>query len=211
MGNIYYKGYTIAFDVYGDISICVYPANGDEPVNLRHKGGSKPFFDDVDCRAVIADDDALKRLIEDNNIVFENNNWINIVVINDRNQAYVSEVEAVGESNILEAVEANFDHYIKYVDDLIARENRRFAVLYCQEREMSIKGVFKTFDEAKNTMLDDVKKYLTEECGVSETDWQEGLEKYDEYPWDNWGIGETFAWTNCRSMNIDWQIKEIEI
>ena len=125
IAEIEYKGYTICFDVCGDVSISAY-ADGDfnkEPKSWKHKSGGRPFFEDDDCRPAIVNDAVLSDLTRGYNLIFDNNNWINIVVIKKHGDTWdnVSEPEVAGESNLLDAVENNFDHYIKFIDDLIAK------------------------------------------------------------------------------------------
>ena len=125
IATIEYKGYTVCFDVCGDISIAVYP-DGDfnkEPKCWKHKSGSRPFFEDDDCKSALINDAVLSDLSRGYNIIFDNNNWINIVVIKEHDGTWdeVSEPEVAGESNLLEAVENNFDYYIDFIDKLIAR------------------------------------------------------------------------------------------
>ena len=125
IAEIEYRGYTICFDVCGDISVAVY-ADEDfnkEPKLWKHKSGGRPFFEEGDCKTAIVNDAVLSDLTRNYNLIFDNNNWINIVVVKKHDDTWddVAEPEVAGESNLLEAVENNFDHYIKFIDVLIAK------------------------------------------------------------------------------------------
>ena len=121
IAEIEYKGYTVCFDVTGEVNIAVYPKGNFEkdPLIFTRKGESK-LFEDVDCRAAIANDDKLAKLDLEGNLDFDNNNWINITVIKKTSDSWenVTEPEVAGESNLLEAVDNNFDYYIQYIDNL---------------------------------------------------------------------------------------------
>ena len=114
-----YKGYTICFDVCGDICVVLYDGDDFKKV-LKRKGGSQPFYKDDECREKIADDTALAEKTETNDLMFDNNNWINVVVIKETGETWedVFEPEVAGETNLLEAVENNFDYYISLIDGL---------------------------------------------------------------------------------------------
>ncbi len=120
IATIEYKGYTICFDVCGDICVAFYDGNNFIR-GWKRKNGSRPFFEDSECRDVIPDDTVLSEKAKSGDLIFENNNWINIVVIKEHNDTWdnISEPEVAGESNLLEAVENNFNYYVGYITDLI--------------------------------------------------------------------------------------------
>ena len=120
IAEVDYKGYTICFDVCGDICVVLYNGDNFKKV-LKRKGGSQPFYEDDECREEIADDETLNEKASSDDIMFDNNNWINIVVVKKENDTWkdISEPEVAGEDSLLEAVENNFDYYISFIDDLI--------------------------------------------------------------------------------------------
>lgn len=113
--TISYRDYDICFDVCGDISISLQNIEGEE-MTFRHKGGSKPFFNDDEVRAQIPRDEKLDYYIRNYNIVFENNNWINVVIYNPETNEYISEPYVASSSNVLQAAIEEFEHCKKYID-----------------------------------------------------------------------------------------------
>ena len=119
IAEIKYRGYTICFDVCGDVCVVLY--DGEQFIGvLKRKGEGEPFGDNSEALERIVDDETLLRKIQNYELSFDNNNWINIVIQCNATREYVSEPEVAGESNLLEAVENAFDPYIAYIDKLIA-------------------------------------------------------------------------------------------
>ena len=94
----------------------------------------------------------------------------------------------------------------------------KFVLMYSQERKLSIKGVFNTFEEAYNAMKVDFRKYLVEDYGIDEEDIEtldgflngdtSGIEAY----FYEYGFEKDSAWSNLDdNNNIDWKIEKIEI
>ena len=121
IASIEYRGYTIWFDVCGDVNIALY--DGDQFIEgFKRKGEGEPFFDNSEVREKLVDDKTLYSKIKNDEIVFENNNWINIVIQCNATGEYISEPEVADECNLLEAVENAFDAYIGYINGYIAKE-----------------------------------------------------------------------------------------
>ena len=119
IAEIEYRGYTICFDACGDVCVILY--DGEQFVDvLKRKGEGEPFGDNIEVLEKIVDDERLLQKIQNYELVFDNNNWINIVIQCNATGEYVSEPEVAGESNLLEAIENAFDPYIAYIDKLIA-------------------------------------------------------------------------------------------
>ena len=124
IATIEYKNHLISFDVCGDVIIGVAKdGKSDDMLNFRHKGGGEPFFHNSELKVVIPDDEAFEKAVCAYDIVFDNNNWINIIVTDLETNECVSEPEAADECSLLEAVENNFDFYIQYIDNLIAAKS----------------------------------------------------------------------------------------
>ena len=115
--QISYKEHTISFDVCGDSYIGVQK-NGVDYV-VAHRGGSRPIYDDDEALEILENDETFYKLIEENNVVFENNNWVNIIIIGP-NGDYVSEPEVADQDNLLYAALAAFEPCADYIDQLIA-------------------------------------------------------------------------------------------
>lgn len=119
IATIEYKGYAVCFDVCGDVCVALYDGENLKK-GLKHKSGSRPFFEDDECREEIVNDTVLREKSASGDLMFDNNNWINIIVIKEHDDTWddVSEPEVAGEDNLLEAVENNFNYYIGYITDL---------------------------------------------------------------------------------------------
>ena len=84
---------------------------------------------------------------------------------------------------------------------------KKYVLIYSQERELSVKGVFDTLPEAQTAMQKDFQEYLLG-AGMSEEDYYEILEGEG---YDDAEIDEMYAWSNYDTgMNIDWKIEEVE-
>lgn len=121
--TIEYRGYAVCFDVCGDvcISITVPPkVDPDGYIAIRHKGGGEPLYFNDEARAVIKNDAGLKRCMTKNRINWENNNWINVIIVDQQTSEYVSEPFVSDYSSLLEAAEMDFDCCIDYIDKMIA-------------------------------------------------------------------------------------------
>ena len=81
---------------------------------------------------------------------------------------------------------------------------KKFVLMYCREREVSILGTFDSAKEAQDAMNADFRKYHLEDCQMSEEDLNESL-------LDACNIDGNCAWSNGDGNNIDWKIEEIEI
>ena len=88
---------------------------------------------------------------------------------------------------------------------------KKYILIYSQERELSVKGVFDTLSEAQIAMRKDFQNYFLEDIKMPEEEYYEILEEQcqDECTGSCY-MGEVTAWSNYK-MNLDWQIQEIEI
>lgn len=113
-----YKGYAICFDVVGDKSISVFSEDFKSFEHIRRKAGSQPFYDVDEARELVKDDETLKRLVLADRIGWDNNNWIEVVIICQATGESVCEPDICEGSNLLEEVEG-FEYYIRYIDEHI--------------------------------------------------------------------------------------------
>lgn len=122
IATIEYKGYTICFDVVGEMVVLVYE-NGKRIETFKRKGGSEPFIENSEVLDLLVDDDTLLQKIRNHSVIFDMNNWINIVISCNATGEYISEPEVAAEANLLEAIENAFDTYIGYIDEIIKDVN----------------------------------------------------------------------------------------
>lgn len=125
--GISYKGYTVYFDVCGEISVTIL-SSPDEDVDegachIRHKSGCVALFHNDAARELVINDDVLNELAQQERIEWYHNNWINIIIAKDDDESgardYISEPEVVDESNLLGAIENNIDWALDYIDEYI--------------------------------------------------------------------------------------------
>lgn len=121
--TIEYKGYTICFDVCGEVQatiICDKEINEEGFIEICHRNGAEPLFFRSDLKKVIDNDTALNlyRLLHGTEI--EAQNWVNIIIKCQATGEYVCEPAASEYSSLLDAVENAFDPYIKHIDDMLA-------------------------------------------------------------------------------------------
>lgn len=129
--GISYKGYTVYFDVCGDVSVTVLSSPDQETdkncCHIKHKGGNVALFHNDDARKYIVNDDVLEELSEAEKIVFYESNWVNIIIAKDDDEGtwnYISEPEVAYESNILEAIENNIEWTLDYIDEYIRGDSQ---------------------------------------------------------------------------------------
>lgn len=120
--TIEYRGYVICFDVCGDVSISVEVSRKIDPdgyITIRHKGGGEPLYFNDEAREVVKNDAGLRRYMTRNLINWENNNWINVVIVDQQTSETVSEPFVSNYSSLLEAAEMDFDCCVNYIDKMI--------------------------------------------------------------------------------------------
>ena len=102
----------------GDKSISVFSEDFKSFEHIRRKAGSQPFYDVDEARELVKDDETLKRLVLADRIGWDNNNWIEVVIICQATGESVCEPDICEGSNLLEEVEG-FEYYIRYIDEHI--------------------------------------------------------------------------------------------
>lgn len=120
--TIEYRGYVICFDVCGDVCISVVVSRKIDPdgyIVIRHKGGGEPLYFNDEARTVVKNDSGLRRYITKNRINWENNNWINVIIVDQQTSETVSEPFVSNYSSLLDAAEMDCDCCIDYIDKLI--------------------------------------------------------------------------------------------
>ena len=101
---------------------------------------------------------------------------------------------------------------------LTDKKTEKYVLMYCQEREMLIKGIFDTPEAAHDAMKADFRKYLVVDYGIDQKDVEVldrvlGDKTYEnEVFFPEYGFEKTSAWSNIDDdCNIDWKIEKIEI
>lgn len=119
--TIEYQGYSICFDVCGDVYatlVCDESVNEEGFVELCHKNGAEPIYFNKEVSQILQNDHDLIMHRLAHSADFESGNWVNIIVTDITAGVHVSEPEASEDSNLLDAAENAFDAYIDYIDKL---------------------------------------------------------------------------------------------
>ena len=119
--TIEYQGYSICFDVCGNVYatlVCDESVNEEGFVELCHKNGAEPIYFNSEVKEILQSDHDLKMHRLAHSADYKDNNWVNIVIVNNATKEPVSEPEVSDYDNLLDAVEDAFDAYIDYIDKL---------------------------------------------------------------------------------------------
>lgn len=121
VAEIKYRGYAICFDVCGVIHAVLY--DGENPVAyFDKKSEDVSFIDDDEVVEKLVDDETYLQKVRNGDLIFGNNNWINVVIIKYRGGTWdvVSEPEVAEGTNLLDEIESGFDEYVARIDKLVA-------------------------------------------------------------------------------------------
>lgn len=121
--TIEYKGYTICFDVCGEVQatiICDKDINEEGFIEISHHDGAEPLYFRNELKKALENDNVLNLYRQTRATEIEAQNWINVIIKCQATGEYVCEPSASEYSNLLDAVENAFEPYIKYIDDMIA-------------------------------------------------------------------------------------------
>lgn len=73
-----YKDYLFTLGAYGDVRATLLDDNNNEVVEVRDKSNNGRFYEEM--RSYIADDSELWKLYQEGRLVFENNNWWEVLI-----------------------------------------------------------------------------------------------------------------------------------
>ena len=121
--TIEYKGYTVCFDVCGEVQatiVCDREIDEEGFIEISHRDGAEPLYFRTELKKVLEDDTALNLYRQFRATEIEAQNWVNIVIKCQATGEYVCEPDASEYSNLLDAVENAFEPYIKHIDDMLA-------------------------------------------------------------------------------------------
>ena len=92
-----YSHYKGSVNAYGDIYATLYDSDGNYVTHCKDKGNNGNFLREF--RSYIDDDEALKNLIESEQLVTEDENWLEIELYDTQKGRYVD----LGEAAVLDA------------------------------------------------------------------------------------------------------------
>lgn len=117
VATVNYKGHKFYLEANGDIRFDLYDENNewiDGFVDKRNGGSLYGWNNDL-----LPNDEALSQLIEKNRIIFQNNNWFEIVVADSEGNVY-DLMDVRDENELDEAIISmieDMDKIIKYIED----------------------------------------------------------------------------------------------
>lgn len=117
--KIDYKGYTVSFDVIGDVQatiVCDKGINEEGFVEISHYSGEQPLYYNEALKAVMEDDTALELYRQIRGTEIESENRISVSIVNDKTGKSVHCPLNINNTNLLEAVEDSFKSVIDYVE-----------------------------------------------------------------------------------------------
>lgn len=131
-----YKGYTLYFDVAGEVNGSLEVDELDHNIEIIPRklgGGFSPkygIYAEYDAKVLkyIPNDYYIKKYEEDGSLVFESNNWFNAVVMHDESDSRFKDSSFPVGGNIVEALFTYVEDFFKYVDECITQE-----VLWAEE------------------------------------------------------------------------------
>lgn len=126
--TIEYKGYTICFDVCGEVQatiVCDEEINEEGFVEICHRDGVEPLYFHSELKKILDDDTALNLYRQFRGTEIDAQNRVNVIITNQATGENACEPSASEYSNILEAVENAFDSYIKYIDDMVTEAGEK--------------------------------------------------------------------------------------
>ncbi|MEE1282435.1 MAG: hypothetical protein UHK60_09330 [Acutalibacteraceae bacterium] len=114
--RIEYKGYTALIEAIGDV-YAEYVLNNETEVYVKDKNNAGVFYSEM--RGYLKNDTELYKAIENEELIFENNNWWEAFII-DPKGIHHDLMWALDASYLNEAVEEvrkGFEEMIKYIEE----------------------------------------------------------------------------------------------
>lgn len=117
IGSLEYKGYTVSVEVHGDVNVSVLSEKYDD-VLCEYKNKNNSGVQSHEILKYIGDDSQLEALASEGRLAWENNNWVEFVVLDkDGNVVDTPMVETVLDDNILDAFD-DVSFYKNLIDEI---------------------------------------------------------------------------------------------
>lgn len=116
VSEIFYKGYTFKLEANGDVRAALYADQGEELCYVKDRGNQGRFMDEMSY--YIENDTQLLDLIEDDLLVFENNNWWECFVIDPDGQWHdlMWDLDSMNYFDAVEEIIAHMDEVIAHFE-----------------------------------------------------------------------------------------------
>ena len=89
---------------------------------------------------------------------------------------------------------------------------KKFILMNCRERKLSVMGVFDKQREARDAMWSDFRNHHIEDLQMDEQEFVSGYSMTSIAAFDKYNVSNTSAWSNAKAGDaVDWKIAEIEI
>lgn len=111
-----YKGYTVNFDVHGDVRLSILSDDYSDTVFDYCNKNNSGAYTDAEFKHYIPDDETLYRLDKEEKLVWNNNNWLEMFVY-DSDDNEITHLNTVLDDNLWEEL-LNIDWLIEALDQL---------------------------------------------------------------------------------------------
>ena len=114
--RIEYKGYTVLIEAIGDV-YAEYVPNNETEVYVKDKNNAGVFYSEM--RGYLKNDTELYKAIENEELIFENNNWWEAFIIDPKgiHHDLMWALDASYLNEVVEEVKEGFEEMIKYIEE----------------------------------------------------------------------------------------------
>lgn len=114
--RIEYKGYTALIEAIGDV-YAEYVLNNETEVYVKDKNNAGVFYSEM--RSYLKNDTELYKAIENEELIFENNNWWEAFIIDPKgiHHDLMWALDASYLNEAVEEVKEGFEEMIKYIEE----------------------------------------------------------------------------------------------
>lgn len=114
--RIEYKGYIALIEAIGDVN-AVHAPNNETEVYVKDKNNAGVFYSEM--RGYLKNDTELYKAIENEELIFENNNWWEAFIIDPKgiHHDLMWALDASYLNEAIEEVKEGFEEMIKYIEE----------------------------------------------------------------------------------------------
>lgn len=114
--RIKYKGYIALIEAIGDVN-AVHAPNNETEVYVKDKNNAGVFYSEM--RGYLKNDAELYKAVENEELIFENNNWWEAFIIDPKgiHHDLMWALDASYLNEVVEEVKEGFEEMIKYIEE----------------------------------------------------------------------------------------------